>query len=1153
MLNGTPYKYIYKRENKYYSLFEDIKDYKNLFQFFIDKSTVTGITLSDIDVLMLYINTDPPKNNIYDTVKNFIDNLTEKNYQTNLNISSFEEFTIDATLQQYHNGWEYIYSQSQKKYNSFLEKMKILDTLETSLTKEEVLSTLKYKNIKRVNVVDNFIDITLENSLYLFNRMEATEKIRFIRYNEYTKIYQKLDPLDDYIVSYDDYLYEGYENKILFRLKIKREYYNCSLDIENSIMTLSYPETASNGVAGDIYVEKELSKAYPGLQFQTTKEVDTEGTFDIKFPNYLDSKFYYLVQLNPIYKTFFFVKEVSKTRALKKTSKYYYKRPDFVSGDKEFDISLKIKAIDRRRIQINYFSTINNTDEIYNFAKNFSKLHSIYVQEEIFPIFKREEIKQRFITKRVKKKLLNLKTKDPNLFSKASKVCNCPKQPIIIDEEDVDDWLDYAEGIDEDERQVLLFPPSKSTQFPKNIYVCPDDKYPYPYLKARDKKNMVKNYPLIPCCRSSNYINTSQGREELEQYDEYRKNPEEYQKSIVTTGHIKKTYSKLAEGQVGILPDPILLFFKNIYGDSKDFKRLGVAKTNENSSIFATLLALSNFKYDETDEKISELLQKYKGGTEEQKIKYIKTLRRYLFVKIDEFNLVKQSLYDKTNLEIYNFIAEGFFDTRLFYKIIEHFFNINLVVFEYSNGKFRVELPRYKNFCIRNIRKDLPTICLYKQPHPINTYELIIGKGNLKDDIAPHGYIFVSGKEVYTSAYSGKINTEIEKLFLRHKHYVYTENHIYTNPYSRVPWDVILKDHRIISQRINDEGKTYTIDIMLDETRITLFTPPSEPLNIRLSRGRVYKSTKSLTERYFGKGKTGSNGLWYKINSLECLFIPCTDIGDSGREHVLYKLESERNHTETYLEKLQRIKREAQILVQLVIWCWRCGGSQPLKTWFTENVIVSEDKPGELVYAPQILNKVSSSRAAIEFLNIYWPTVFNKGKIFLTKKLISLIYTFMRRFIDSTEGSNIEPNQILKNTLSNIKDFDLRDYNYVFMNDYELDSFIKKEENENTIFTQPIEKKTIDPYFFIYNNIVYIIQNTDHGSLNRALKVCQVWKDEHKNIGYYDKRSLDNTDQKYIVYNSEDMKVLFSNVEYGDRYYSVLSTKDGNFCAMLKV
>lgn len=94
--------------------------------------------------------------------------------------------------------------------------------------------------------------------------------------------------------------------------------------------------------------------------------------------------------------------------------------------------------------------------------------------------------------------------------------------------------------------------------------------------------------------------------------------------------------------------------------------------------------------------------------------------------------------------------------------------------------------------------------------------------------------------------------------------------------------------------------------------------------------------------------------------------------------------------------------------------------------------------------------------------------------------------------------------------------------------------------------------KLREPYFYknynISNYTIFLVQNTDDGSLNKALGLCVEWQNKHINIGYNSSIVVDPSSVNYEIYSESGLikrakqytKSHFTVIRFENKYSALL-------------
>ena len=667
---------------------------------------------------------------------------------------------------------------------------------------------------------------------------------------------------------------------------------------------------------------------------------------------------------------------------------------------------------------------------------------------------------------RIPNKITNLrnKSKSDNIFPGGGEytksMCECKLQPIIIDKEDIEDWEkyeDFNKNGTKIRHKTMLFPPSNSSQGPKKYYMCPTHKYPIPILKPNTGINS-KEYPYLPCCKVKGkniFYNT---------YEETR---------LLAKGPIVSL--KQSELQTKSLPLPLQSFFKSFIEDDVEIRPVEVSI---NDSFIACILHGTRDYEPPVRKLLAKRLPNYQqivGILKEYKKDYKRNIlkfRRESLRFCANSSVVKQEMFDFEDEDIYNVLkSEEYIDSRMFFRFFESIFSVNIFVFCVLNEKPILEKPRYKDFHIRNINEDLPALFLYRDTTSTKgRYSIISGRQDLYSSSNIQGFL----QPYYRS------DVKEKNLITR------------LNPYRNIIWEKIFKDNEIYSQRINKEGKCYCINISVEDEEVSVYIPLSAPLNVPLV-SKISKGDSKKIKKYFGEGNIGSEGLWYYINGLKEIFIPCEDIGINLIVCKEYTIDKLSKVTDEDYAIFNTNMKNSSLFIEICIWVWRTS-MLSLNDWF-DRYIKEIDKSD--IFEKYKLNidfmlpSYSSTEECIEWIrrsNPYFSEVFKEDGIYLYSELIENIYLYLTKIDSITKGLPNFPSKFLTTTLVNKEDYKENSEEMLFINLETLEDWTKGRFNELEVYNT-LENR--DLYIYQNDKGMYLIKNTS--TLNEAMLISVFW------------------------------------------------------------
>lgn len=1029
------------------------------------------------DTLLLYYHANKDKDD-EELSTNMVLFLTVIHEETLSN--SYSLSLMKDTKRNFEQRWDGMMENTSKRIEKLVTIKDFFDTIEldektkeslnNSFTEENVVKSYKYK-------YDKF-NITDVNIKYIFNNFQTSKNLFYIEFVDSNN--QSIIKVHDDADSENLELEETSPNNIYFKYKHGSDIMDIRLCLKTSKIEYSY------------YAEKDYAEIdniirtiFSDFSLTDEKTLFTSGSFNIDIKNYRDYNFYYfiVILINLINKeasNIVYMRETFNPRSLKKRSKYYFR--DFENINHiDYIMSFTVDNVFSNLYNIKYRAKNKERNYVIEVAYLIKKFMTFYednatttegdfVSDYFVNSFygKKFDYEERSYTK-VPTKIATLRNKtQPDLFPSGGEytkaMCECKLQPIIVDKEDVRDWEKY-EDINEKGRKIkhktIMFPPENSSQGPKKHYVCPTHRYPVPILKPNTGAN-AKQYPYLPCCKMTGKDNY------YDLYEETR---------LMGKGPIISL--KQSDIQSRSLPLPLQIFFKNLVTDEVEIKP--TETTIDDSFIGCILRATKGYKIPLSKTvdgvKLNKFLEQFS-----ERYKDVKEFRRNINKFKVHYETVKQEMFDYTIDDIINIlIGEEYIDSKLFFKFFEYMFGVNIFVFTIIDDKPVLEKPRYKDFHVRNIIEELPAVFLYREPLVLRArYSNIAGKNflfsskNLQNFLQPYYKTDITDDEVIT----------------------------YINPYRGIIWEKIFKDYTILSQKLDSDGKCYSINVKLETYGITVYIPPSAPLNVKVS-DRVFKIKSRSLKDIMPPGIVGSNGMWYKINGIRDVFIPCSDIGDNNLVCFNYTRDLFKSKQNTEYKKYSNNSKNSSILIELCIWLWRVSGLQ-LEEWFETYVVDSprtDTFDFNLIKVEYILPKYNSVPHCLQWLadqNTEFKEVFLQEKIALYSNLKDNIYLYMKKVESLTDGLSNFPSSYMTSLLTDKEDFDNITGQLIFDNRKDLEDW-KNNKFHNLEIYNTLEPRGI--YIYQNNKGMYLI--VESKTINESMLLVLLWK-KYKKIANTD-------------------------------------------------
>jgi len=690
--------------------------------------------------------------------------------------------------------------------------------------------------------------------------------------------------------------------------------YNLDLNkIVISSRVRKYTEDGQTMTEDKLIIER-VEKAFQNkIKINYSEELSVGANFDLYGIPYNEESFVFFLMINSLINSYLYIDETTNAYPFKKRLYYHFK--SIIGLEDENDkntstawISLKQHPIsDDQRTIINGIESAVKTQKYDNYMRislvraqsrtivnqlhyllpRLLKLYKLYQKPFLNDLVVISPIMRNLFVMRIEEekkkekamsKIAQMSKQAPDLIIKYyARTCQCNQQPIIINSEDIPAWQSKQVIISGAAypRQIMPFPPNE----PKWYFVCPGDVWPFPGVKESKLENSDK-YPFVPCCFKKDQMSKTANSKYNEVYlGIQRKKGTAKQKNK----HFFRTDKKLNRGRTGQLPGMIETLLQMFYPNDNFVRNGAVHSTN----------SLLHCIYEAFKEPNYLSLP-----TDEMKEDYIKQVRSLVVQSIykegeyDYTSLLKQELHDFTKDEIIRQLSnnESFYDPALYYRAVEEFMNINIFVFTAPSttlgGFGKIEVPRHKLFHARSLRKDRPTIIIFKH------------WGSDSDKLKYPQCEFVSRIDTGSNQTISLFDTVPEapnkmSEFL-HNSFVETNKTVMwsldprnyrpiarSNVFSSFNILEILSPYKanITKQYVDNYGKMRGLLIYAGNQNISIFIPPSQPEKyIEISTELPKESNPTLTTvlALFGiqptaitKNDEFITGLWFPILDIE--------------------------------------------------------------------------------------------------------------------------------------------------------------------------------------------------------------------------------------------------------------------------------------------
>lgn len=717
----------------------------------------------------------------------------------------------------------------------------------------------------------------------------------------------------------------------------------------------------------------------------------------------------------------------------------------------------------------------------------------------------------------------------PVLPANYARRCQCPKQPVLLTDDEVAAWKAMTISIIKEdgktytikERDVrnLILPDGRSINF-----TCPTNALPYIGLVDRPKKGKTMK-ELYPCCWVERQPEIKQEEivfpkdNECDDCDDEDTGVKSKTPMSNTTPRPAASGSKAsvpANFDYTRLPASLVRFLN--YGDMKEKiqeyslysidNRYMSPIIASNSLLECLLLATRNREYSR-ESRINVTTK------ERVLMKYRQRLSR----EVDAMAYT-QEIYDILLRGIDNQIQD--YNRPLTYKLhshgLEEFFKIHLYSFVVFPKKasvdaddFQLEIPNYQVAHLKTLYSERPSVIVISFPNEPNKYSLVSTTSDQKSFPGLTRYLHNVFTMIYETASSNP------------------SKYMVSNIYSRTNWENFFgsssvnesgSTRRITGQEIDSYGKTRVLQI---DGRLTISIPPTQPLNVpRVTE--YFKSPEALVLEMFGEPNSyDEDGFWY----------PWMDFNDA----IYVLVEHERSLSEvepgstssintktsifkgTFLISDQlndRIKyqKSCNALVQLIHWGWKLDRRVDIERWWSSHIKRnnSRDRDSSLPKLIKISlpDNVNTAKEAFKWASRWWPEVFDSrtGTVNVYSELYDKLTQFFRREAEVMGGYNQDPvPPILFKIYENPGDYPQVSNRIIFTSSSSFNDWITEKKSPSTKFYYNIPPdmkvfSNISPIRLFHWGRIVVIQNVASGTYDDALYVAAYWSKYYVNLGH---------------------------------------------------
>jgi hypothetical protein len=458
----------------------------------------------------------------------------------------------------------------------------------------------------------------------------------------------------------------------------------------------------------------------------------------------------------------------------------------------------------------------------------------------------------------------------------------------------------------------------------------------------------------------------------------------------------------------------------------------------------------------------------------------------------------KQEMYDYSIEEIIQNIKDPdvYLDPKLFISLLEHFFGMNIFVFNRTNSiNEQLVIPRYAQAYYRN-KKDANCIFIYEHAGTSSSET-----NDFQCELVVKWKIH-SRKDkdiIYSFPYTSDVSQGIIDVFNKMRK-AYSLNLEIKETIFPIPSD-------FFEQGIDFYGKCRMLRIMYKEQLVTLLTEPMQPFAVTEKKDWcITKIKKELAYEFF------RDYLMIPISKQTIYHSQLKELhGIVGNVNIRIPIEDSKPmegipHTSEFisysdssisvLANHNHYKKIARYIVEYMFWLFSMYIKRTDKSIDSEDSIVDFvdekiqiDPNFEYGYVSNIFHDNSG--------------VMKEGKLVVKSRetLKRLIYTLrlhIRRFREKIE--NYYDKKMIEKYYQDITDFDHYSFQVLLQGDESISNWIQEQKIKYVIHDS-VQLHTNIPYFFqngLISEKVYLAQNTN--TIKKAIEIGKTWKEDGYNI-----------------------------------------------------
>lgn len=727
-----------------------------------------------------------------------------------------------------------------------------------------------------------------------------------------------------------------------------------------------------------------------------------------------------------------------------------------------------------------------------------------------------------------RRKIYILKALAPDLFvTDYPRACAAEVQPDFIQPDQVVAWeagTFVFKGMTY-QRQSIPMPDRDN---PKYYFVCKNEQYPFPGAKISTLAN-AQQYPLVPCCYDSNQYVVGNNYWNL-------LNGVRTERASGASTHVVRVEMLLERARMGVVPPNVGKALAQAMPDTTpdQFLRYGTVR-GVNSILHAICLALEDPAYTaiyDSDLPESQRLTDLEA--------YVTSLRPGLAANPLWF---RQECYDQTLEQIAADIANPakYLDPLRYYTGLQYAFGCRLFLFSWpATGQEGFWLPRTRYFEAYNRPPAAPAVLILLHrgatADAANLYpqsELIVRKFGTQTTVSFAPPLAESLQGIVDACQVVNY-TKIGQTKIANVHgVIFDPTRVFT---ADLGWE-------LVNQRVDAIGKGYGVSLRraapaeADQPTGLLFvtTPPFAPLPlpvIPITQPLVVPDATYQTYRKYLPPATamsvaggGVTCYWFTAAGIPqgaCIRVsggvapppgPLT-LPLAPEPHVPTPADLA---LERQLIALRRTERQVVLFVQIILYVYlvytlerpeadQRSVTDPavLPEFWSQYTTVT---PGAYNWNP--LKRVFPEGSLAETLTGLaqeMPTLITSAKIrFADTALDQRMRSTIAQWLHAHRAEEISIPTVLDGFYQHEDDFTMRPRQRIFTDWPSYQLWTNREHDAFHAIANQItsaDADTENPFVFIQNDRLYIVQNVAGSEFSRAMRVASYWRQEKINTGY---------------------------------------------------